>query len=183
MPGDLRKDSQKRHNMKQKGSPRFGVLDHWPLSIREGSASHKLLPLQDLNTDAPLRPQSLQSSVPRGKFLSYRWHENMRHKHGVGKRRLQRAVGRKREWDPGNPRLHSQSFWVTLVKSLNSCIHLGNIRMIPVSSSSTVEEKSKGSHTCNLKFSSCGYRKVKRRGDMNFNVFYLTQYVQNITIV
>ena len=67
------KNSQKRHNMKQKGSPRFGVLDHWLLSIREDSISHKLLPLQDLNTDAPPCPQSLQSSVPRGKFLSYRW--------------------------------------------------------------------------------------------------------------
>ena len=84
MTGDLGKEIQEQQNIKRKGPARFGVLDHWLFSIREGSVSYKLLPLQNLNTDIPPCPLSLQSSLPGGKSLSLGGQENVRSKHRVG---------------------------------------------------------------------------------------------------
>lgn len=64
MTGDLSKDTQKGQNVKQKGPLRFGILNPFLLSIKEGSISYKLLSLGHLNVDAPRCPLSLQSSLP-----------------------------------------------------------------------------------------------------------------------
>ena len=79
MTGDLGKEIQEQQNIK------IIPYDYLKIfSIREGSVSHKLLPLQNLNTDIPPCPLSLQSSLPGGKSLSLGGQENVRSKHRVG---------------------------------------------------------------------------------------------------
>lgn len=103
-------------------------------------------------------------------------------KPSVVERGPQGAVERRREWGPRNLRPSFASFWMTLVTALNSCIHSTNIWMLPLYRSCTVQEKHNTSHTRHLKFSSNAFKKVKATDDINFNIFCLAQYIQNITI-
>ena len=73
--------SQKRdteqQNVKRKGPPRFGVLDHWLFPMRGPCF------LQATAFTEPPCPLSLQSSLPGGKSLSLGGWENVRSKQRV----------------------------------------------------------------------------------------------------
>lgn len=72
MTADLRKEIREQQNVKRKGPPRFGVLDHWLFPMRGPCF------LQATAFTEPPCPLSLQSSLPGGKSLSLGGWENVR---------------------------------------------------------------------------------------------------------
>lgn len=96
MTGELRKDTQKQQNMKQKHPLRFGILNHF-LLLQRG--------LRFPQASACIEPQHRHSSLPsvckahlhEESFCPTGGHENVTRKHSVAQRGLQGMVGRKRE--------------------------------------------------------------------------------------
>lgn len=100
--GELRKDTQKRQNVKQKCPLRSGILNHFLLSFKGGSVFHKPLPLWNLSTDALPSPQSAQVTSMR-KVPVPQVDLRMGPGSTVAGRRQQGMVERKREWGSKEP--------------------------------------------------------------------------------